>query len=302
MTAVSTQRPHSVSIIVPAYNEERSIGPVCDGLVAFVATMPAIDWEIIVVNDCSTDSTGSAARQVSGVRVIDHPQNRGYGASLKTGIAAAKGQYVLTFDADGQHLASEIPLLLDGAAEYDMTVGARPPSSSPLIRRPGKVLLTALTQLMVGSDIPDVNSGMRLIRRATILPYMTLCSNRFSFSLSSTMALMSESHFVRFLPIETRARMDHVSQVRMSAGLRALLMVFRISMVFHPLRIFIPLTIMLGTSWLASMVYDLTTDNISDLSLLLLTLASNSLIVGFLADQISHVRRELKHATTRAQG
>jgi glycosyltransferase involved in cell wall biosynthesis len=287
------QYPKSVSIIIPAYNEQATIVKVLEEIKAYTAARREIEWEIIVVNDASKDETSRLAGEVAGIHLINHPLNRGYGASLKTGIRAAQGEYVLTMDADGQHVAEEIDNMLPQAQDYDMTIGKRDFSSSPALRRPGKVVLNLLARYLLRETIPDVNSGLRLMRRSAILPYLSLCSDRFSFSLSSTMALVSEGYFVRFVPIATRNRQGNQSQVKLSSGLAAMLMIIRSTVIFHPLRIFLPISLFFGAIFLVSFVMDLFQNNVSKSSLALLVLTANLLLAGFLSDQIARVRRSL---------
>lgn len=286
--------PSSISIIIPAFNEAPNIAEVLSELRLQLDALPGIAWEIIVVDDASIDNTAEKAGSVTGVVVLRHPQNRGYGAALKTGIRRARGEYVLTFDADGQHIPAEIPKLLDGAGAYDLTVGARDPAAGPMVRRPGKAMLALLMRLLMGSGIADINCGLRLMRRATILRYLHLCSNRFSFSMTSTIALLSEGHFIRFTPVACRPRAGAASQVDILTGLNAAMTILRAVMVFHPLRVFGPIGLGLGALFAVSLGYDLSVNNdITDLSLLLMTFSLVTLSAGLLADQIAHVRREL---------
>ncbi len=285
--------PASISIVIPAFNEQDTISSVLEEIHAFTAKREEIEWEIIVVDDASSDRTGEQVAGWENVRLLRHPLNRGYGASLKTGIRQARGEFILTMDADGQHVAEEIDRLLPAAREYDMTVGARDASTSPAARRPGKRLINVMARYFLNEAIPDVNSGLRLIRRTTLLPYLALCSDRFSFSLSSTMAFVSEGHFVRFINIETRARQGNTSHVRLTTGMAAVLMIIRSTLIFHPLRIFIPFSLVTGTVFLVSFIIDLFQNNISKATISLLVLTANLLLAGFLSDQIARVRRSL---------
>jgi glycosyltransferase involved in cell wall biosynthesis len=285
--------PKSVSIVIPAFNEQGTIDAVLSEISDYIAKRPEIAWEVIVVNDASSDSTAQHVVKWENVRLIQHPLNRGYGASLKAGIRAAKGDFVLTMDADGQHMAEEIDRMLPEAQDYDMTVGARDISTSPALRRPGKRLLNFLARYLLNEVIPDVNSGLRLMRRSTILPYLALCSDRFSFSLSSTMALVSEGHFVRFVPIASRSRQGNKSFVKLSSGIAAVLMIIRSSLIFHPLRVFLPFSAFFGAIFAVSFFLDLLQNNVSKSTLALLVLTANLLLAGFLADQIARVRRSL---------
>lgn len=296
MPSVEAPRyPASVSIVIPAYNEVETINSVLDNVLSRIRSIPEIAWEIIVVDDGSTDRTAEVVAGKKDVKLVRHPLNRGYGMSLKTGITHAEGEYVLTMDSDGQHIDSEIPKLLNGAEEFDLTVGSRSATTSPAVRLPGKILLAILMQVLLWERIPDINSGMRTMRRKTIMKYFNVISNRFSFTMSSTIALMSEGHFIRFVPIESKPR-DRAgrSQVGLFSGFSAILTIIRVILIFHPLRLFLPLSLIFGCMWFISLVYDLMNDNISDLSQMLLLLSLTSAFFGFLSEQLAHIRRELR--------
>ena len=151
-----------ICVVVPAYDEELAIEDGVADLESVLATLGR-PYELIVVNDGSTDRTGELARN-SGARVIDLPENRGYGAALKTGIEASPFETVIITDADGTYPAREIPALLELASQYDMVVGARigPDVAIPMARRPAKWVLTRLASYLAGRKIPDLNSGLRV--------------------------------------------------------------------------------------------------------------------------------------------
>ena len=286
--------PDSISIIIPVYNEGGSIAEVLEEVLKFISEYKEISWELIVVDDGSTDNTASILRQFESIKFLQHPYNCGYGASLKTGIRSAKGSYVLSMDADGQHIADEISKIIDGSKKYDMVVGERSSASSPLRRRPGKYLLKIIARSMIWENIPDINSGQRLIKRETILKYMHVCSNKFSFSTSTSIALISEGHFVKFVKVDTRRRRSGYSQVKAVTAFRMLLQIFRVIMVFHPLRFFLPISSLFCLLSISSLINDIITENVSDLTLMLVLLTSVTMLLGLISDQIAHVRRELQ--------
>jgi hypothetical protein len=289
-----------VSIIIPAYNEEGTILGVIEEVRACIAAHQDVDWEIIVIDDHSTDRTADVVGAISGVTLLRHPQNRGYGAALKSGIRVAKSDHILTMDADGQHEASEISKFLVDGDLFDMTIGIRPKASSPSSRLLGKKVLSTLVHLFLWQNVPDINSGMRLIRRSVILRYFNVVSNRFSFSMSSTMALTSEGHFVRWIAIECRPRQGQQSQVTIASGLSSLLTIFRVIAIFHPLRVFLPLVGFLGLLLGASLGWDLYTSNVSKLTLLLTQLTLTFGILGLISEQLAHIRRELRATDQRS--
>ena len=151
-----------VSVIIPAYNEENIISEVLDNLMPLAE---ANGWELIVVDDGSTDETAKIASG-RNVNVISHPDNRGYGRSLKTGLAVASGDIVVIMDSDGQHDHNDIPRLLDHIDNYDMVVGQRIKGShSQWTRRPGKWLLGKVANFLTDRKIPDLNSGLRAYQK-----------------------------------------------------------------------------------------------------------------------------------------
>ncbi|HWP43536.1 MAG TPA: glycosyltransferase family 2 protein, partial [Blastocatellia bacterium] len=155
----------SVSVVIPAYNEELMIGSVVNELQELFGQHD-IGLEIIVVDDGSTDSTAQAAR-AAGARVIQHRSNRGYGASLKTGISAATHDTIGIIDADGTYPARYLPRLFAELERADMVVGARTGQNVhiPMVRRPAKWVLKHLANYVSGANIPDLNSGLRVFRR-----------------------------------------------------------------------------------------------------------------------------------------
>jgi len=156
-----TKTKNLVSLIIPAYNEESSIGSVLDEL---KETVKDYLHEIIVVNDASTDETSSIVACHKDIMLINNPYKKGYGASLKTGIRSATGSHILTMDSDGQHNPADILRLIEHIDNYDMVVGARSGSDNQeWIRKPGKLILRIVSNYLVNMKIPDVNSGLRLL-------------------------------------------------------------------------------------------------------------------------------------------
>lgn len=158
-----------LSVIVPAYNEEKGIGRTLDELKkVFSKTNQA--YEIIVVDDGSTDNTANVAREKDFVNLIQHPQNIGYGAAIKTGIENATNDLISIIDGDESYPVKDTPRLLEYAEQYDMIVGARTGKEVKiqLYRRPAKWFLAKLANYLSETKIPDLNSGMRIFRREDV--------------------------------------------------------------------------------------------------------------------------------------
>lgn len=278
-----------LTIIIPAYNEERAIKPVLERL---KTTCPELIEEIIVVDDGSTDNTAQIAEEV-GVRVIRHSRNKGYGASLKTGIRAVHTDFVLTMDSDGQHKAEDIARLWAATDHNDMIVGQRTALlHSQLWRMPGKWLLSIMANYLSRQRIPDLNSGFRLMRRDVVMKYMHLCPSGFSFSTTITMAFFNRGFNVAYVPIEVEKRIGK-STVSLSTGLETIILILRIAALFDPLRVFIPISIFVGSvGVLWGIPYALLGNGISIGSMLAIVTATLLFSLGLICDQISQLRLE----------
>ncbi|MDQ6604452.1 MAG: glycosyltransferase family 2 protein, partial [Chloroflexota bacterium] len=165
----------TLSIVIPAYNEAVGIRAV---LARVCGDYP--DAEVIVVDDGSADATGDQLQGLP-VHIVRHPYNKGNGASVKTGIRAARGDYVLLLDADGQQEPADIGKLLIHTGVYDLIVGARTKTSHQnRMRALGNGALEWMASYLAGTHIPDLTSGFRVFRRAVILEFIHLLPNRYS--------------------------------------------------------------------------------------------------------------------------
>ncbi len=211
-----------------------------------------------MVDDGSADDTAARA-EAAGARVIRHEVNRGYGASLKTGIRRARHEHVIILDADGTYPPEALPELLASPGEPDMVVGARTKGKVhiPLIRRPAKAFLRGLASYLSGYPIPDLNSGFRLIRREVVSRFFGLLPNGFSFTTTITLAMLVSGYSVQYVDIEYHRRTgrSHIRPIRDTLGFVSLIL--RTVMYFNPLRIFLPLAVLFilaggavfGLSW-----------------------------------------------------
>ncbi|HWQ99456.1 MAG TPA: glycosyltransferase family 2 protein [Candidatus Methylomirabilis sp.] len=203
-----------LSVIIPAYNEEDGIRPTIERLRA-VASFNAWDMEILVVDDGSGDKTGEVARS-AGASVIRNPVNGGYGLSLQRGIRAARHKYVAITDADGTYPVEELPQLVAMMDEgLDMAVGARQGSEykQSWWKHPARIVFRVIAEFVAGRKIPDINSGLRVMRRSVLLPYLERTCMGFSFTTSITLILMLNGQFVAYRPIPYARRIGN-SKIR----------------------------------------------------------------------------------------
>ncbi len=284
-----------LSLVIPAYNEAAGITPSLEEVVAAL-TDAGIDHEVVVVDDGSTDGTAERieelAERLPGVRVVRHGTNRGYGAALKTGIRAATADVIAITDADGTYPADRLPglyrRLVDEGA--DMVVGSRTGADVhiPAIRRPAKAFMRLLANYITGRRIPDLNSGLRVFRRAPVEERFNLISDGFSFTTTVTLALLVRHRIVAYEPIDYHERTGS-SKIRPIADtLNFLVLMLRACVYFEPLKVFLPVTgglAVVGVLWGARQISQM--GGIGDAPVLFLLAALQVLLVGLIADMIS---------------
>ncbi len=284
-----------LSIVIPAYNEENGIAPVLEELVDTLETLELeMPVEVIIVNDGSSDKTSEAIEPFLGgelIRLVNHPQNRGYGASLKTGIRHAQHPWILITDADGTYPNEFIPDVLAHREQHEMVVGARTGEKAhiPLIRRPPKWALRKLASTLSNQKIPDLNSGFRLMRREVVEKYFNILPNGFSFTTTITLAMFSAGYNVRYVPINYHRREGKSKIKPIKDTLNFLKLIIRTIIYFDPLRVFIPvafgffiasLTVGFGSYFLLDELMDVTT-------VVLFITAVQMLAIGMLADMLN---------------
>jgi glycosyltransferase involved in cell wall biosynthesis len=278
-----------LTIVIPAYNEERSIAAVIDSIRS--KKYPFVR-EIVVVDDGSVDRTFQLALE-SGARVIRHRRNSGNAQAIKTGIRASETEFVMVFDADGQHSAEDIPRLWERAAQNDMVVGMRKGLiHSKLWRMPGKWLLWIMASYLVGHHIPDLNSGLRVMRKSQVMKYIHLCPAGFSFHTTMTMVMFCRGYAVEYIPIRVSQRTGK-SSVNAVTGLDTIVLILRMATLFNPLRIFLPLSCLL---WLMGFLWGLpivlARRGVSVGAVLSILTGMVFFAFGLIGDQVSQIRLE----------
>lgn len=281
--------PPKISVVIPALNEESTIGDIVTGI---LAVDPG--YEVIVVDDGSTDGTAQAATDAGAV-VISHPYNLGNGASVTAGSLAASGDVIVMLDGDGQHPPEYIPMLVGPIGEYDMVVGARTRKSKTSRRRSlGNFILNRIASWISGHPIKDLTSGFRAIKRKHLLEYIHLFPARYSYPTTITMAMIQGRHFVKYVPIDgIRRRHFGKSNIRpFSDFIRFVNIMMRVLILFSPQKFFLPLSglsLILGASL---GVYQLIEHGgLFGSSQLLLLSAVYFFCFGLLAEQIAVIRR-----------
>ena len=280
--------PSTVSIVIPAFNESESIA----GVVGVLRSAGA--WrEIIVVDDGSGDETGGRAA-AAGATVVRHPYNKGNGSAVKSGIRRATGEFILIVDADGQHPPEDALRLVSRLGEYDLVVGARSKETQATsARRAGNGALNWLASYMTGRRIPDLTSGFRGARAAGLREFLHLLPNGFSAPTTTTMAFLKAGYNVAFEPIHARQRAGQ-SKIRLARdGTKFLMIIFKIIMLFNPLKIFAPISLAAFALGTAYGIWNVVSHaRIPNGSVLLILFAVVVLLVGLVSEQISALRFE----------
>jgi len=277
-----------LSVVIPAYNEEESIGDVIKKLQNILENS-GYNYDVIVVDDGSTDKTADIVQE-TGVRLIRHPFNRGYGAALKTGIRHAQHDIVVITDADGTYPVDAIPSLVERMSEHDMVVGARTGESVkiPFIRQPAKWMLGKIANYLTGTKIPDLNSGLRAFRKDVALKFFNLLPSGFSFTTTITLAMLTNDYLVHYVPIDYYKRVGKSKIKPIRDTSRFLSLIFRTVMYFNPLKVFLPISAALLIAALAVFFYSLLfTPKIMDATVTIIIMtAVQVVVIGMLADLI----------------
>lgn len=276
-----------VTIIVPAYNEAEGIGQVLDTIINCMLEA-GVEYELIVVDDGSTDGT-DAIVEAKGVRIIRHKFNRGYGASLKTGIRQSRCPIVAIIDADGTYPVDALPQLLACMFEYDMAVGARTGDHVKIqpLRRPAKWFLKQLADYLSGFKIPDLNSGLRIFRRELAERFFGIFPDGFSFTTTITLAALTNGYRVEFLPINYYKRTGQSSIKPLRDFLGFVLLIIRLIVYFKPLNVFLPVSAALLLVGFSKAMIDLIHQNYFGVGSAIVILAALQIaFLGLLADLI----------------
>ncbi|ARJ66567.1 hypothetical protein WV31_13255 [Magnetospirillum sp. ME-1] len=245
MTQPDADPSPGLSYLIPAYNEEHSIGTTIERLKSILSTLD-MPWEIVIINDGSRDGTLAAAQAHDGVRVVSHPTNIGYGSALKAGICAARHQWIGIVDADDTYDIEQIPTLVEQMrAGFDMVVAAR---SNVLdldrpVKRQFRRLLIAFLNLVIGARIEDPNSGFRIFTRDLAMTFFPFLCNTFSFTTSLTVFALGERYFVKYVPLPYFKRSGKSKVRHFRDSLRMMQLVLQGITFFNPIKFYLMMVV-----------------------------------------------------------
>jgi glycosyltransferase involved in cell wall biosynthesis len=288
----------SLTVVIPAYNEAENIQNTMDIVLPYCGER---GWNLIVVNDGSSDGTGKALQQYDGrknLQIYHHKVNRGYGGALKTGISHAETDYVVTMDADGQHRLEDLDSLFETALETnaDLVVGSRvmhgKADASRVYREVGKWLIRSVTSLLMPLTIRDLNSGFKLYNTALAKRYLPICPDSMSFSDIIALAFINQRHLVVERPIEVVERARGKSTINTRTAIETMFEILNIVMLFNPMRIFFPaafIFIVAGAAWGLPIV--LAGRGFSAATVLAIMTGIIFILLGLLAEQLAAIRK-----------
>jgi len=287
-----------VSIVFPVYQEEITLEQ-CLREAAGVMQAGGFDFEIVAVDDGSRDRSleilRGLQRSLPQLRVVHHLYNRGYGSALRTGIRVARGEVVVLMDADGQHTAEDIPLLLEHLPPYDLVVGYRTANyRGRWYRNFGNRVFNAFSSWLARFEIKDLTSGFRAMRRTAVEHFLSLYPSGFSASATSTLVFLKAGYNVMYVPVRVQPRRQGSSKVNLvKDSWRFLAIILRMIMLYDPMRIFMPLAGILSLLaltawglgiWVAGRLL------IPNSSILLFLMALIAVLMGLLSSQIASTR------------
>ena len=278
-----------VSIIIPACNEAQTIGDVVKKIKSLYP-----DFEIIVINDGSNDSTVDVARD-AGAIIYSHPYNIGNGAAVKSGIRIASGEVLVFLDGDGQHEPEDIGKILTHFPEYDMVVGARPKNrQATLARGFGNRIFNWLATYVSKFPIQDLTSGFRAIKSEIAHQLLYLLPNTYSYPTTLTLGVLRNGRSVKFVPIGINMRKMGKSKIRLFRdGIRFFMIITKICALYSPLRIFLPVSFVIFIMGLAYYIYTyITWGRFTNMSALLFTTSIMIFMMGLISEQITQMRFE----------
>ncbi len=307
MPSASSPPELDLTVLLPCYNEGPAIAQVIAEVQAALAAWQGT-WEILVIDDASTDDTSTRAAAafppspfseegpgVRACRVIRRMENGGSGAARKTGILAARGSLIAMLDGDGSYDPACLPQLLAFFPDYDQVNGARTSEQGTLrpLRYLAKFVLRKVAEWVSGKRIPDLNTGLKIFKRDIMLDCLWVLPTGFSCVTSMTLAFLTNGHPVKYVPVNYRPRVGHSKFRPIRDTAQYAFTILRMMTYFRPLRVFFPLAILLGVLALVRGSYNLLVSplGLTDADIIMTLTALLVFLAGLLADLLVAQRR-----------
>jgi glycosyltransferase involved in cell wall biosynthesis len=293
-----------VTIVLPVFNEVEHLKQEV-GRIRAAMDASEYSYEIIIVDDGSSDGSGELALTLPGVRVIRFLQNRGSGSARKAGTAAARGRVTVWTDCDMTYPNDTIPRLVKELEGYDQVVGARTSEEGTMkgLRVPAKWFIRRLASYLTKTKIPDLNSGFRAFRTSVARQYLRHLPSGFSCVTTMTMTFLSGGYSVKYIPIDYAKRAGQSKFHPIKDTRRYAVQVVRMVLSYDPLRLFLPTGVLLLLLGIAKGIYDASRYDfhITATTLILLFAAFQVFVIGLLADLVVRVSRERDEVPVAAE-
>jgi glycosyltransferase involved in cell wall biosynthesis len=285
----------TLSIIIPAYNEEESLKVFLPEVISFCKEK---GYKLIVTNDGSGDGTRELLDSFAAedcFTVIHHKVNRGYGGAIKSAVRAATTDCIATIDADGQHVLEDVARLHESLAarDADMIVGNRDASRQSAYRRLGKNLIRIFARLVMPLHIKDINSGMKIYNTALAKKYLRFCPDTMAYSDTMTLVFIAHKHLVAEEPITQRPRTGGTSTISSRTAFNTVMEILNILVLFHPMRVFLPLSVVFtvgGVAW--NVPIFLRGEGVSVGAMLLIVSGLIFFLLGLITEMLANMRRD----------
>ena len=285
-----------LTIVIPCFNEDESIKIFLPEVMKLALKN---NWEVIVTNDGSTDSSAAALEQLekehSILKIITHNVNKGYGAALKSGILKSNTEFTATMDADGQHYPEDLVSLyaVRDETDADMVIGSRKDAKAGgAYRSFGKWIIRNLSTALAGTGIYDINSGMKFFRTDTAKKMLSLCPDTMAFSNIIALSFAAQKNLVIEHPIGLRERTSGKSTISINTAFDTILEILNIVMLFNPIRIFLPIALIFffaGLLWGIPIM--IAGRGVSVGAGLMMLTGVMIFLLGLIAEQLSHIRK-----------
>ena len=282
-----------VSVIIPVYNEDKSIG----GLVSRIKTCYP-DFDVIVIDDGSMDNTADVA-QAAGAKVYSHPYNIGNGAAIKSGIRVADGDILVFLDGDGQHDPKDIAELLRYFPQFDMVVGVRSiGDQASLGRAAGNKIYSWFASYVAKFPIRDLTSGFRAVKSNIAKSFVYLLPNTYSYPATITLGVLRGGMSVKYVPIKIRKRNTGKSNIKLiQDGVRFFMIITRICTLYSPMRVFLPVGFTMFLLGVANYLYTyITRGQFTNMSVFMFVAAIIIFMMSLISEQICQMRFERRGA------
>ena len=287
------------TVVLPVYNEEKVIASTIHSIISLF-TQEAMDCEIVAVDDGSGDDSPTVLKALEeeypGVlKVVRHPYNKGNGATIKTGIKNATGDVIICMDSDGQHDPQDIIRMLPYLDEYDLIVGARPFKTDGVwYRNLANKFYNGLASQLTDFKIEDLTSGFRIFKADVVKKFYHLFPQRFSYPTTSTLAILKGGYNIKYVPINIQPRKAGSSKIKLFRdGFRFTTIIFKIILLFEPMRVFMPVTIISFLLGLVSMIISIIQSArlyIPNSSVILFVLSVIAFLMGVLAEHTTAIQ------------